>query len=314
MDKYRLTLMHPEDFEEMTVRIFQELLGIGIKGFATGRDGGRDGIFEGKADKYPSDKLPWKGKFVIQAKHSSVDNSSCADKDFFGNKSSVINKEVSNIKKLKNQGQLDNYIVITNRKSSADAITKIENFIKTETSVRNVGIHGLTDVESWLKQSPRIVKEFELDKYFLPFEFYEEDIKETIVEFNEQIEKIKEKPPLTEDYFRPEIHEKNIINNLSNEYFESQIREKSLEYFRQIDDFLKNPINQEYTEKYRNTVHDLNELILVKRDSFDKFDEIFTYIFQYIFGKHEETLRKPRYLVHVFLHFMYYKCDIGRNR
>ncbi len=71
MDKYRLDRLHPDTFEELVIRICRDLLGKGVIGFAKGKDGGRDGRFEGTAQHYPSTSVPWKGKFIIQAKHTT---------------------------------------------------------------------------------------------------------------------------------------------------------------------------------------------------------------------------------------------------
>lgn len=318
MDKYRLDLKSEDDFEKIIVRICRDLLGIGVTGFAKGKDGGRDGRFEGKAEKYPSSSEPWNGKFIIQAKHTTNTEASCSDNDFFGNKTSLIAVEIVKIKRLKDQKDIDNYLCFTNRKSTGNKEFEIRNAIIKETGIKNVGIHGIDFIESNLTKE--IIKEFGLNKIRLPFEFYEQDIRDVILLFSEELEKHVEREPITtQNLFhndRPEdgIREKNRINSLSEEYFEDEIRRNSQEYFKQIDNFLKDPINIKYLKQYRNTVRELNNLILIKREDFEKFEEIFFFLYQQIFKGNDDEIKEHRFLIYVFLHFMYFQCDIGRNQ
>lgn len=82
--------MNEDDFEEMVNTICQQILGTGVVSFTKGRDGGKDGRFTGTADNYPSNKEPWKGKMIIQAKHTTNPLASCSSGEFLTNKSSVI--------------------------------------------------------------------------------------------------------------------------------------------------------------------------------------------------------------------------------
>ena len=109
---YRLELLHADDFEGLVNTICQKILGTGAITFAAGKDGGRDGKFTGTANHYPSEKAPWEGKFIIQAKHTANSMASCSDSDF----EILVNKEILKIIKLKAAGDIDNYILFCNRK------------------------------------------------------------------------------------------------------------------------------------------------------------------------------------------------------
>ena len=82
MRKYPLHYMNEDDFEQLTISICSKILGEGVKPFAKGSDGGRDGRFTGKANCFPSEQQSWDGKFVIEAKHTSKENASCSDYEF----------------------------------------------------------------------------------------------------------------------------------------------------------------------------------------------------------------------------------------
>lgn len=317
MDKYRLDLKSEDDFEKIIVRICQDVLGIGITGFTKGVDGGSDGFFAGTSQNYPSKIHPWSGKFRIQAKHTTNSEASCSDNTFFGNQTSIIEKEIKKVKDLKKNNEVDNYLCFTNRKLTGGKETEIRNAIKKETQVANIGIYGIEFIE--LNLTKEIIKEFNLNRSLLPFEFYEQDIREVIVLFSQELDKTIARKPITIDLFhneRPDngITEKNLLNDLSVEYFVNEIRRNSQEYFKQIDEFLKNPINIKYSKQYRNTVRELNNLILIRRQEFEKFEEIFLFIYQQIFQDNQEELKEHRGLIYIFLHFMYFQCDIGRNQ
>lgn len=315
MNIFRLDRLSEDDFESMTIDICQTTLGIGVTGFSKGKDGGRDGRFEGTADYYPSKAAPWRGKFIIQAKHTSKIDASCSDRDFHGNVTSIINEECKRITEILKEEEIDNYLIFTNRKASGKVLPVIEKYVKEKTGVTNVSLLGLTYIEDQLIKNKEIARRFRLERTINSFEFYEKDIAEIITIFSETLDSSESDRPLSdEEFLRREIEEKNELNTLSKEYFEDEIVRNSLEYFKQIDDFLKSPINSDYLRQYRNTARDLNNLILVNRKTFETFDEIFVFIYQKIFMGNEEKLGVHRSFIYVFLHFMYYKCDIGRNK
>jgi hypothetical protein len=313
MDKYRLDRKSEDAFEKIIVRICQDILGIGVTGFAKGKDGGRDGRFEGTAQNYPSTSKSWSGKFIIQAKHTIGSEASCSDNTFFGNKTSIISDEIEKIKKLKDKNEIDNYVLFTNRKLTGGSETEIRNAIKNEAKIDNVGIHGIEDIERYLTKE--IIKEFGLNRNVIPFEFYEKDIQEVVVLFGQESDKLANKDLLTtEDFFRPSIETKNRLNNLSEDYFKNIIQDESLKYFKQIESFLKDPINAQYAKSYERTAYELKQKIELNRDEFEKFENAFEYIYIYIFDEESKEIIEHRNLIYVFLHFMYYNCDIGRNR
>lgn len=313
MDKYRLDLISEDRFEALAVRICQDILGNGVTGFAKGRDGGRDGRFEGTAKSYPSEAMPWNGKFIIQAKHTTNSEASCSDGDFLGNKTSIIADEIRKIKKLKASGEIDNYFCFTNRKLTGGKEAEIRNEIINETKIDNVAILGIEYIEG--KLSRQIVKEFNLNRNVIPFEFYEKDIQKVVVLFGQEAERLNVKATLTtEDFYRPSIKIKNRLNNLSEDYFKNIVQDESLKYFKQIENFLKDQINNQYAKSYERTAYELKQKIEINRSEFEKFENAFEYVYLYIFDEESREIIEHRNLIYVFLHFMYYNCDIGRNR
>lgn len=303
--KYPLENLTDKEFENLVALICKEILGTGTVVFSTGKDGGRDAKFNGVANCFPSKSFPWSGKIVIQAKHTEKINSSCSDSDF----QTILKKNVlPSIEKLKSENKVDFYLLFTNRKLSGIQDSKIEDIFDDNTDITN-RVFGIETIDLWLTEYPKIVRILNLNKLLLPLNFNENDLKEIINTFN-KISKDEEKtiPAIPENR---DIETKNVLNRLSEEYFNSIIK-KNLIYFDQIRDFLTDEINSEYLNKYDNTIDDINEEIIIHRDEFEKFEEILNFLYKFIVENNPE-LDQNRRLVRVFLHYMYYNCDIGVN-
>lgn len=301
--KYPLENLTDTEFENLVALICSEILGIGTVIFTDGKDGGRDAKFYGKANDFPSKSNPWDGKIVIQAKHTDKINASCSDSPF---QTILKNSVIPAINKLKTDKKIEYYLLFTNRKLSGIQDAKIEDVFEEKIGIENRLI-GLETIELWLKQYPSIAKALNLNKLLLPLSFDENDLKEIINSFSKIDNKKGDLPKIP----KRDIEKKNKLNNLSNEYFSNVIK-KNLIYLDQIREFLMDPINDEFLNKYENTIDDINEEIIVHRDEFDKFDMIFNYLYKFIIENNPE-LKNNRSLVRLFLHYMYYNCDIGIN-
>lgn len=303
---YPLYQLDDRSFELLVASICEQILGTGTIIFSEGKDGGRDAKFNGRANKFPSETKPWDGKFVIQAKHTIRPFASCSDYDF----KRILKDEVTNkLKTLMKNNMVDYYLLFTNRRLSGIQDAKIENYLNENVDVENA-IIGDEKIQLWLNQSPKIAKQHGLNKLLLPFQFYEEDLRDLIIAFSQaeiqsdKIAKIREK------ISRIEIEEKNKLNNLSREYFNSVFK-KSYSEFNRIEAYLEDPKNEIFKNYYDNTVADLQEKIIVNRNDYFTFDEILQYLFDYIFQHNQEKLKDKRNLIRIFLHYMYHNCNIG---
>ncbi len=302
--KYPLEHLIDTEFEKLVALICHKVLGTGTVVFSVGKDGGKDARFDGKANDFPSQSKPWEGKIIIQAKHTQRANASCSDSDF----QSILKRSViPAINKLKKNNELDYYLLFTNRKLSGVQDAKIEDIFAENTNTENRLI-GLETIELWLEQFPFIAKTLNLNKLLLPINFDEEDLKQIVNSFS-NLNKQKGNLPIIPE--NRDIEKKNKINELSREYFDNVIK-RNLIYFEQIRVFLMDSINKEYLEKYENTIDDINEEITIHRNEFENFDLIFNYLYKFIIGNNQELTNKRR-LVRLFLHYMYYNCDIGIN-
>lgn len=64
---------------------------------------------------------------------------------------------------------------------------------------------------------------------------------------------------------------------------------------------------------YLSTSHDLQLIIAGNRHRYTTFDQIFTYLISLFYEKcqHDMKLKQNRFHIPIFIHFMYYNCDIG---
>ena len=302
--KYPLEYLTDSDFEILVALICCEILGTGTIIFSDGKDGGRDAEFNGKANSYPSKTEPWIGKIIIQAKHTKRNNASCSESDF---QSILKTSVIPAIQKLKKKNEIDYYLLFTNRKLSGVQHPKIENIFDTKTGIKNRVI-GLEQIELWINHHPSIAKTLNLNKLLLPLNFDENDLRLIVNSFSNLDKKKNELSKIPENR---DIENKNKLNALSKEYFNNVIK-KNLIYFGQIRAFLTDSINKEYLDKYENTIDDINAKITVHRTDFEKFEMILEFLYDFIMENNTE-LKNKRRLVRLFLHYMYYNCDIGIN-
>ncbi len=306
MRRFPLYDLHWQEFEKLVILICERILGTGTINFSAGPDGGRDAKFAGKAENFPSKESPWEGRFIIQAKHTEKPDAKCSDYDFKKTLENEINKR---LKTLVGNNELDYYLLFTNRKLSGITDAGIANFIDINLDVENRVI-GDERIQLWLQEYPDICRTLNLNKLFLPLEFYEKDLKDIILKFSE----IKDRAAQRIEKKQSEIkwiekEEKNKLNNLSKDYFDF-MKKNSLAYFQKIETFLKDPVNREYEESYENTISDLQGKILIKRNEYFAFEELLETLFDYIF-ENSPLLKDRRKLIRVFLHYMYFNCDIG---
>ncbi len=315
MNQYPLENLNDEQFEELSILICRELLGIGVKNFSKGRDGAKDAWFEGTAEKYPSTKDSWKGKFNIQAKHTTIINASCSDADFLSetNKTAVLTKELNRLKEVKKDTPFDCFLMFTNRKLAGEKLSLIDR-VKLELEIDFADLIGKEQISSYLDNNSFLAYKFGLSKFIYPLRFFEKDIKEVILVFSSQLSSIVNATGnIINSMERVDLKTKNELNNLGKEYF-NFMTDHSLEYFKGIDNFLKDQRNAKYLNYYLNTVSDLQAQISLERSSFGDFKELIEHLVSFIVSNNEEKLKDIRRIVRVFIHYMYFNCDIGRKK
>ncbi|WP_291820860.1 ABC-three component system protein [Bosea sp. (in: a-proteobacteria)] len=303
---YRLHELNDAEFEGLVLQICARWLGQGVTGFATGKDGGRDGKFHGTANSFPSASSPLVGHCTLQAKHTGAPNKSCSDREF----DRLLKGEYDKIKRLVAAGLLEHYIVFTNRKYSGLADEKLiaalmKLGLKSAYIIGEERLHQALDEFADIRDSlPN-----KLDPS--PFRFDSDDIVEVIGALHSYTENDTDSAFRSAfDFEKLKIQDKNTLNGVSETYYQQAIVGGSMPHFERVEQFLTNPRNADIAALYHDSADELKQKIVAKRAKFDNFDDIFGFLYDQIQEK-KDSLRGKRRLITILVHYMYCNCDIG---
>jgi len=124
------------------------------------------------------------GYTIIQAKHTNGYNRHFGETDFYSATSSntILGKEIPRIKKLRDDGQLDHYMLFANRRLAGNIESEIHNYIAKQCNIPYGSIYlcGLEQLEIWLKTFPDISQLAELDPVDSPLIVSSDDLAEIV--------------------------------------------------------------------------------------------------------------------------------------
>ena len=272
--KFAYEDLSEDQFEKLIVLLCQRLLGISVKGFAKGPDGGRDAKFVGTAELHPSKAAPWSETIIIQAKHTNGYNRHFGEADFFSStaKDTVISKEVPRIAKLRKEQQLDHYMLFANRRLAGNANENITKHIAKECNLPEGSIYlcGVEQLELYLKQFPDVPALADLDPIDAPLIVSPDELAivvQAIASHEADLSAVLDTPPGE----RTSYEEKNALNNMTPEYAK-ELRKRYLKDTQQIRTFLAAPENLEILKSYEATSEEFQMKIISKRKSYQNFD------------------------------------------
>lgn len=110
------------------------------------------------------------------------------------------------------------------------------------------------------------------------------------------------------------LESKNRINRLSENYYQSVMIEHHEPYFNRIQNFLREPINQEITNLYHEIVDELRSKIAANASEFANFETFIVSFAEAAVTPQNEIHRISRRTLNILLSFMYINCDIGRKK
>ena len=225
----------------------------------------------------------------------------------------MLGKEIPRIRKLRSQGELDNYMLFANRRLTANAESVIREHIATECSIptESVGLCGLEQLGIWLRRFPEVPELADLDPVDSPLIVSPDDLAEVVEALARQkdgVTAVLDDPPTP----RVSYEEKNELNNMSDEYAKAQ-RKKYLKETAQIHAFLVAPENLELLAKYKSVCDEFQLNIIAKRKDYQSFDEVMEYLVNLLF-KRDAVLCQHGHkrLTRAVLFYMYWYCDIGK--
>jgi hypothetical protein len=312
--KFAYEDLSEDQFEKLIVLLCQRLLGMSVKGFAKGPDGGRDAKFVGTAELHPSRAAPWTGTVIIQAKHTNGYNRNFGETDFYSPKSqdTVIGKEVPRIAKLRKAKQLDHYMLFANRRLAGNADQNITQHLAKKCDLPEGSIYlcGLEQLELYMKQFPEVPRLAELDPVDSPLIVSPDELAvvvEAIASHDTDLSSVLDMPPSE----RTSYEKKNALNNMTKEYAIG-LRKRYLKDTAQIRTFLAAPENLEILKSYEATAEEFQMKIISKRKDFQNFDVVMEYLLDLLFER-DPILRQKQHkrLTRAVLFYMYWNCDIG---
>ena len=300
-----------DQFERLAVQSMKKLFGAGVQSFSTGPDGGRDAIFRGTAERFPSQASPWSGTTVGQAKHTLGTNRHFSDPDFSGpSASSILSKETPRIKKLVEDGQLTNYILFSNRRLGGVVGPGLTARLAGDAGIPEgqVYLAGTEFLDELLREFPEIIELARIDPVDGPLLVSSADIAELILAIGAELQPAGSLAPPVD---RVSFDQKNAINSMSTE-FADLLSERYLGRTKQIEDFLADPANAEHLERYEAAVDDFQFKIVAKRKGHQTFDEVFNHLVETLVAR-DAVCARNRSMVRAMLFYMYWHCDIGEG-
>lgn len=312
MSRYAYEDMSERQFEELVVAVGRQIFGIGLQGFAQGPDGGRDAKFVGTAEYYPSAASPWTGKTILQAKHTNAPYKNFSEADFYSETSSetVLGKEMPRVRNLRFGGELDNYMIVSNRRLTGGAESKLRKVIAEACGIAEacVAILGTHDLDAYLKMYPDAAEQADVDPIDCPLIVSPDDLAEVVEALAASIDDaitVLESMPVD----RVSYDAKNEANNMSPAYAK-RLRDKYLKDCGAVKDFLASPENARLLELYETAAEDFELKIIAKRKDYQSFDEVMNRLFDLLIDR-DPVLRKRKRLTRLMVFYMYWNCDIG---
>ncbi|MGV8882096.1 MAG: ABC-three component system protein [Rhodoglobus sp.] len=314
--KYAYEDQSPDQFETLVTLLCQDILGTAVQGFATGPDGGRDARFEGTAQLHPSTADPWRGRVIIQAKHTNGFNRSFSEAEFYSKdrKSSVLGDELARIQALRGSGELDHYMLFSNRQLTGGTESEVRQLISSACSLPTASVYlcGVEQLELWLRRFKHVPEMAALDPLDSPLIVSPEDLAEVVEAFarhTNAIDDVLDDPP-TE---RVSLATKNRLNGMTDAYAKLQ-RRKYLKDTDLIRRFLAAPENSHILPLYEGAADEFQAKIIAHREDYQSFDKAMEYLIDLLFAR-DAVLRQRGHkrLTRALVFYMYWNCDIGET-
>lgn len=300
-------LQSDETFEDLVCDVCRVLLGDGVTKFAPGKDGGRDCKFVGKANCFPSKTEPLNGRTIVQAKWTHAETASCSDADF---KRLLIQDEAPKAAKLVQAGELNHWLIFTNRRKTAGADAALEKELLALTKAQSVYLRGVEDISGFLDGQAGLVKKYRLHQFTEPLRINPESLRDIVVLIHGKWSAASKDSSFNFANYHG-IDKKNEANQLNLEYFKF-IKERSEPYFATIKAFLENPRNTKVVQSYHAVADDFQHKIIVRRKNYGDFAEVVDALFEELVRESTDfSTAEKRQLMRVVLHYMYCNCDIG---
>lgn len=142
---YELHTLGWKAFQDLCGTILSEVLGQTFQTFSPGKDGGRDGAFQGAWKT--QDGIDLKGSFTAQCKFTTSKDSSLS--------LSILTDDIRKAYSLSQVGLSDNYILMTNYKVTGSTDEKVKKAFAA-VGIQNCLLFGHEKISQFITESPRL--------------------------------------------------------------------------------------------------------------------------------------------------------------
>lgn len=300
-----------QQFEDLVHGLCVHLLGAATQRFSKGPDGGRDARFKGTAAAFPNAAHPVTGKIIVQAKHTDNPVAKISDAAFSGTaKSSVMSEEILRISRLREGGELDHYILFTNRRGGGNAVSSLEERIVTEAGVESVTVLAIETLDPLLRRHPEAVEVANLQDFLAPLRVIPDQLVEVVLAIREEIGELQtlaSAPGLERESFAA----KNERNDLS-AATAKKIVSTYMKDFGAIDEFLAAPANSGQRAMYEDAAAEFDAEFRERQQKGASMDSLLNDLVHRLRYRDADLSRNTR-LTRTLIYYMYWKCDIGRE-
>ncbi len=147
--RYSLASLGWKSFEDLCRQILRVVLGETVVGFGGGGDGGRDAFYTGQPAGRLKEQLG-PATFIVQCKHTSQKAASLA--------LSTVAPELPKLKALAGRHKPVSYVLLTNRRVTAESETEIRKAVLAVPGVENILILNEEWIEDTIDAEPRLLR------------------------------------------------------------------------------------------------------------------------------------------------------------
>ncbi|MEM9454611.1 MAG: ABC-three component system protein [Myxococcota bacterium] len=249
------------------------------------------------------------GKFVIQAKHTESPVAKFSDPDFSSDATSILTQELERIQKLVSDGELEHYLLFSNRRLAGVADAQIRNRIM-QSGTTTVELFGIERLDLLLKVHPQILSIAGISEVNAPLRVSPDDLATVIKALEGNGDAFEEaRKVVPSEIQRTNFAKKNQVNGLSAD-FAGYIKRRYLSYFEGVKSFLAHPSNADALERYLDAVAEFNEQIIAHREDWPTFDRALVNLQRILFQRDGDLSRRKR-VTKLIIYYMYWNCDLG---
>ena len=197
----------------------------------------------------------------------------------------MLGKEIPRVKKLRENKQIDHYMLFANRRLAGNAESEIRTHLAKQCGIPESSIYlcGLEQLEVWLKTFPDVAGKADLDPIDSPLTVSPDDLAEVVQALARQrndVSSVLDDPPT----LRVTYAQKNALNDMTADYAKAQ-RKRYLKETAQIRAFLAAPENLELLRMYESMVDEFQLKIIAKRKDYQTFDAVMEYLVDLLFNR-----------------------------